>query len=163
MDTDKRHAVEFRRLTRQISEVAGDALNYDEEQKSIDEFEDQSERTVVLITRLKEWQWAHANVLDFQREVEFLEQLTTDQPEKDLSVFVTGVLHKAQSLRITMQWCSKRGGGGGGAWGARAPPFSKKKKRRLLGIFKKIKIIGNTLHKNRYLHLNVCLGFLTNC
>ena len=155
--------MEFRRLTRQISEVAGDALNYDEEQKSIDEFEDQSERTVDLITRLKEWQWAHANVLDFQREVEFLEQLTTDQPEKDHSVFVTGVLHKAQrqSLRITMQWCSK--GGGGGGLGGSSTPFLKKKKRRLLGIFKKIKIIGNTLHKNRYLHLNVCLGFLTNC
>ena len=52
----------------------------------------------------------------------------------------------------------------GGASGARAPPFSKKKKIELV-FSKKYKIIGNILvsytqHKNKYLHQNICLGFL---
>ena len=50
-----------------------------------------------------------------------------------------------------------------GGLGGSSTPFLKKKKEEEILDFPKIKIIGNTLHNNRYLHLNVCLGFLTNC
>ena len=58
---------------------------------------------------------------------------------------------------------ARGGGGGGGGLRVLEHPLSQKRKKKKdrLGI----SIIGNILvrytqHKNRYLHLNICLGFL---
>ena len=88
--------------SRQIADAAGEALNLDEEQKVISEFEDHVDLIIGLITNLKALQSAHTDISDLHTEIDFLEETLTTRPDKDHSAMIAQIRDMAQLMRMAM-------------------------------------------------------------